>query len=91
MGTNIGKGSFGAVDKVFHSTTGQLRACKTISKNNLDMSIFGLELEALQRLDHPNVVRLHEYFESENNFYLITEYCLGQELFHLCRQRTLKE
>lgn len=91
MGKNIGKGSFGTVDKVFHSTTGQLRACKTISKNNLDMSIFGLELEALQRLDHPNVVRLHEYFESENNFYLITEYCLGQELFHLCRQRTLKE
>ena len=81
MGKNIGQGSFGTVDKVFHSMTGQLRACKTISKKGLDMDIFAPELEALQKLDHPNVVRLHEYFESENNFYLITEYCIGQELF----------
>jgi len=91
MGKNIGEGSFGIVDRVFHSITGQLRACKTISKKGLDMEIFEPELEALQKLDHPNVVRLHEYFESENNFYLITEYCIGQELFNLCRQRKLKE
>lgn len=31
-------------------------------------------------LDHPNVLRIHEYFESTNNFYIITELCSGKSL-----------
>jgi len=32
-------------------------------------------------LDHPNVLKLYEYFEDEKNVYLVTEICRGGELF----------
>lgn len=35
---------------------------------------------ALQ-LDHPNIVRLEEVYESESEIYLVQELCLGGELF----------
>lgn len=31
--------------------------------------------------DHPNIIRLYEWFESKNHIYLITEICTGGELF----------
>lgn len=38
------------------------------------------EVENLVLLDHPNILRIHEYFESENNYYIITEICSGKSL-----------
>jgi calcium-dependent protein kinase len=35
----------------------------------------------LQKIDHPNVLKLYEYFEDSQNFYLVTELCLGGELY----------
>lgn len=35
----------------------------------------------LRKLDSPNVVKYHEFFEDEENFYLVMEYCPGGELF----------
>ena len=35
----------------------------------------------LQTLDHPNVLKLFEYFEDEKYVYLVTEACKGGELF----------
>jgi calcium-dependent protein kinase len=32
-------------------------------------------------LDHPNVLKLYEYFEDEKKVYLVTELCRGGELF----------
>ena len=33
------------------------------------------------QLDHPNIVRLEEVYESHNEIYLVQELCLGGELF----------
>ena len=32
-------------------------------------------------LDHPNVLKLYEYFEDRKYIYLVTELCTGGELF----------
>eukprot|EP00330_Aristerostoma_sp_ATCC50986_P006776 CAMPEP_0114597122 /NCGR_PEP_ID=MMETSP0125-20121206/19359_1 /TAXON_ID=485358 ORGANISM="Aristerostoma sp., Strain ATCC 50986" /NCGR_SAMPLE_ID=MMETSP0125 /ASSEMBLY_ACC=CAM_ASM_000245 /LENGTH=62 /DNA_ID=CAMNT_0001801271 /DNA_START=434 /DNA_END=622 /DNA_ORIENTATION=- len=39
------------------------------------------EVSLLKGLDHPNIVKLYELYQDENNYYLITEYCTGGELF----------
>lgn len=40
-----------------------------------------MEITILQQLDHPNVLKLYEYFEDDKYVYLITELCKGGELF----------
>ena len=45
------------------------------------MERFKQEIIILQKLDHPNVLKLYEYFEDDKNIYLVTELCRGGELF----------
>lgn len=35
----------------------------------------------LRRLDHPNILKMYEFFEDEKRFYLVSELCTGGELF----------
>ena len=35
----------------------------------------------MQKLDHPNVLKLYEYFIEDEEVFLITEICKGGELF----------
>ena len=46
-----------------------------------NMERFQQEIEILQQLDHPHVLKLYEYFEDSRNVYLVTEICRGGELF----------
>jgi calcium-dependent protein kinase len=39
------------------------------------------EIEILKKLDHPNILKLYEFYEDTKRFYLVTEYCSGGELF----------
>ena len=32
-------------------------------------------------MDHPNVVKIYEYYEDEKNYFIVTEACNGGELF----------
>ena len=80
QGIDIGEGGFGKVKTIIHKKTGQLRAVKLIKKSkefNLD------EIENLMLLNHPNILKLFEYYYDENeNIYIITEYIRGEELFN---------
>ena len=80
IGSEIGKGSFGKVRNVYHKITRQQRACKCVPKDTVNQNLFDSEVENLVLLDHPNVLRIHEYFESANNYYIITELCNGKSL-----------
>lgn len=31
----------------------------------------------MKAVDHPNIVKLFEFFEDDLNIYIITEYCAG--------------
>lgn len=46
------------------------------------------EIDLLKTLDHPNVLRLFEIFEDTHNYYIVTEYCSGGELFDLISKFT---
>jgi serine/threonine protein kinase len=39
------------------------------------------EMNILRELDHPNIVKIMEYFEEEESFYIVTELCAGGEVF----------
>ena len=70
-----GVGGFGKVYKVRHKQSKNIYAIKVINKkkiidNKLTEQI-KLEVKIMYQLDHPNVVKLYNHFEDEDNFYLI--------------------
>ena len=81
----LGKGSFGSVFKVYHIHTGLIRAMKIIKKENLayqdgDQKFLN-EIKVLIDCEHPNIIKIYEYFSDDTNYYLITEYIAGGELY----------
>lgn len=32
-------------------------------------------------MDHPNIIKIYDYFEDLERFYIVTELCTGGELF----------
>ena len=79
QGISIGEGGFGKVTTIIHKKTGQLRAMKLIKKSKE----FGFdEVENLMLLNHPNIMKLYEYFYEKDNIYIIMEYIRGDELFN---------
>lgn len=83
----LGEGSYGTVYLVNHIYSGQNRAMKIITKKNtgeenqkVDLEIIN-EIEILKKMDHPNIVKIFEFYNSTKNYYLITEFCKHGELF----------
>lgn len=55
---------------------GLIRAMKLIRKSSLineNENKFFAEMMILKRLDHPNIMKLLELFQDEENYYLISE------------------
>jgi len=80
---NIGKGANGKVKLVYDTVTNEMRAMKIIKKSDYNQSKKKIEneIEVLKKLDHVNIIRLLEFYQDEENYFLITEYCSGKELF----------
>lgn len=39
------------------------------------------DIEILKGLQHPNIIKVYEFYQDAENFYVATEYCKGGELF----------
>lgn len=78
----LGQGSFGVVLKGIHKQTKQERALKVIPRSKITRKIdrFINEVNALKVLDHPNVIRLYEVYETDTDVILVQELCKGGEL-----------
>lgn len=78
----IGIGGFSTVLKATHLTSGEERAVKVIDKVKLKGKIQQLDLEfrILMELDHPNIVKIFEIFETKELIYIVQELCHGGEL-----------
>mmetsp|Transcript_4903 Transcript_4903/g.9178 ORF Transcript_4903/g.9178 Transcript_4903/m.9178 type:complete len:488 (+) Transcript_4903:452-1915(+) len=97
IGQKLGAGSFGYVHFATHRTSGQVRAIKTVRKASITSDLgarkkFVAEIEILKHMNHPNIVKLYEFYEDENNYHLVTEYLPGGELFdYILKTRNLNE
>lgn len=80
----LGSGTFGEVYRVYHKITGDMRAVKRIPKNKIvRYDQFYNEVISLKTLDHQNIVKLFEIYESEQDVFLVQEMCEGGELFDM--------
>ncbi len=81
----LGKGSFGSVYKVIYIKSSNIRAMKVIKKSSInyqdDERVFLKEIEILAKTEHPNIIKIIEYYKDEINYYIITEYISGGELY----------
>ena len=72
----LGKGSYGSVYKVIKKNTNIIRAMKVIPKNfEKDNDEILREINILKNLDHPNVMKIYEFLEDDDNYYIIQEFC----------------
>lgn len=88
--------SFGSVYKVLDKRNKIVRAMKVISKETIsyqdDEKIFLKEIEILTKLEHPNIIRIIEYYTDDINYYIIMEYIEGGELYDVITKfQTLTE
>ena len=84
----IGRGSFGVVHRVVHIASAQERVCKSVGRQTCSLPVNQLEAEIriVAQLDHPNVVRIFEYFQDETEVHLIQEFCNGGDLLSRIKQ-----
>jgi len=68
----LGKGTYGNVYLGKHKRTGEERAIKEIQRTKIKRyDWFINEVNAMKILDHPNIIKLFEIYESEEAVYLV--------------------
>jgi serine/threonine protein kinase len=79
----LGSGTYGKVRsaRLIRDPT-QKYAIKSLSRQGCKLDVLENEFLILKKLDHPNLVRLHELYRDDRYFYFVTEYLSGGELFN---------
>lgn len=84
FGREIGRGGFSVVVEGAKKGTTERYAIKCIKKSNVerdDIKLLRREIQIMKAVDHPNILKLFEVFESEEEFFLVMELVDGKELF----------
>ncbi|CEP19389.1 hypothetical protein [Parasitella parasitica] len=86
----IGQGKFSRVMLSTHCLTQKQVAVKIIDKRVHDYRVISRlvrEISLMEALDHPNIVRLYETYETTDSMYLVMEYVEGYNLDEYLQQR----
>ncbi|KAI8071382.1 kinase-like domain-containing protein [Gongronella butleri] len=78
----LGVGSFAIVKECLHRHSGQAYALKIIKKSAIAgrENMLDVELDILKQVKHPNIVSMHDLYETDEAVYIVTDLC-GSELF----------
>ncbi|KAK7116700.1 hypothetical protein V1264_002333 [Littorina saxatilis] len=92
-GDDIGSGHFAVVRRCTHRKTGQAFAAKFIRKRRgggrkgAKMEEIVKEINILRCIDHPNVISLHEVYDTKMEVILVLELVSGGELFEYISEK----
>lgn len=86
LGEELGRGEFGVTRRCEDVETGEVVACKSISKRKLrtavDVEDVRREVEIMRALPpHPHIVRFRDAFEDGDAVHIVMDLCDGGELF----------
>ncbi|XP_073135424.1 serine/threonine-protein kinase ATG1c isoform X2 [Henckelia pumila] len=90
LGKQIGAGSFSTVWYARHQVHGTEVAIKEIVTARLNSKLqesLKSEIFILKRINHPNIIRLHDMIEESGKIYIILEYCKGGDLSMFIQRR----
>ena len=93
----LGEGAFGKVEKVRHKISKEIRAMKVIHKEQIQLGseeeqALIKEINIIKTLDHPNIMKVFEYYDNKNCLFIISELLSGGELFDKIKEnKYLKE
>lgn len=82
--TTLGRGAYSEVREALHIPSNEMRAVKIIYKKDCskdDQNRIYREVKILKNLDHPNIIKVYEYFDDEKFIYIVMELVYGGELF----------
>jgi len=85
VGKELGRGGFSIVKEGVDRATGEKVAIKFIEKKYVDqeeLKLLGREIDIMKKVQHRNVLRLIEIYETDNLLSLVMELVNGGELFY---------
>ncbi len=86
----LAKGGMGAVYKGRQKSLDRLVAVKILPPDNHDAAFaerFTREARALAKLNHPNIVAIHDFGNANGLYYFVMEYVEGANLRHLLKEK----
>ena len=85
LGQKLGEGTFGTVRLGTNRQTGEKVAIKILEKvkmtNYDDKNRLEREIKILNKIHHPNIVKLFCIIETDRQIFIVMEYIKGNELF----------
>lgn len=84
VGNILGQGSYSVVRMATRLSDKKLVAVKIVNRSKLhkdDEENLRREVEILMSLNHPNIVKVLDFYQEEQYFYVVLEYMSGGELF----------
>jgi len=85
IGKELGRGGFSVVKEGVDRATGEKIAIKFIEKKFVDqeeLKLLGREIDIMKKVQHRNVLRLIEIYETDSALSLVMELVNGGELFY---------
>lgn len=87
FGKTLGQGAFGTVKLCMHKDSQKTFAIKimhkvAIKKQHIYIELLQNELQILGEKSHPNIIRIVDLIEDNENYYIVSEVVKGGELFN---------